>query len=76
MCEVSALNQLSADDRKGRRKRTEGRVKPWSCTSSGGGASGLVFVACERRSLFFRTRRRFLGMIKDVIQVREVKCTW
>lgn len=37
----------------------EGRVKPWSRMSSGGGREDLEAV--ERRSLFFRTRRRFLS---------------
>ena len=56
---MMARNQSSAEERKGRRMRTEGRVKPWSWTSSGS-ASGLIFVAREIRSLFLSTRRRFL----------------
>lgn len=36
----------------------DGRVKPWSRTSSG--VSEEVDLACEIRSLFFSTRRRFL----------------
>jgi len=37
----------------------DGRVKPWSWTSSG--ESEEVDLACEMRSLFFSTRRRFLN---------------
>ena len=56
---MKARNQSSAEERKGKRMRIEGRVKPWSWTSSGS-TSGLVFVARESRSLFFNTRRRIL----------------
>lgn len=37
----------------------DGRVKPWSWTSSG--ESEEVDLAREIRSLFFSTRRRFLN---------------
>jgi len=60
MCNVRAVNQSRAEDRKGSRKRTEGRVKPWSRTSVGGSASGFDLAAWESRSLFLSTRRRFL----------------
>lgn len=58
MCVVRAESQVRAEERKGRRRRTDGRVKPWSWTSSGSGRE--AFAACARRSLFLRTRRRFL----------------
>ena len=58
--EARALNQSKAEERKGRRMRMDGRVKPWSWTSSGEGMFGLDFEAWARRSLFLRTRRRFL----------------
>lgn len=57
MCVVKAESQARAEERNGRR-RTEGRVKPRSWTSSGGGSE--AFAACVRRSLFLRMRRRFL----------------
>lgn len=58
---MMARNQSSAEERKGKRIRIEGRVNPWSWTSSGS-VSGLIFVARESRSLFFSTRRRFLDI--------------
>lgn len=61
--DVRAVNQSREEDRKGSKKRTEGRVKPWSRTSAGGSASGFALAAWARRSLFFRTRRRFLREI-------------
>lgn len=57
---MMARNQSSADERNGRRMSTEGRVNPWSWTSSRGGASGFACAARVSRSLFLRTRRRFL----------------
>jgi hypothetical protein len=67
-----ALNQSRAEERKGRRIRTVGRVKPWSWTSSGGGASGSAFAARVRRSLFLRTRRRFLQVLVSEKLKREI----
>lgn len=56
---VKAFSQASAVERKGRRKIMDGRVKPWSWMSSGG--SEEADLACEMRSLFFSTWRRFLN---------------
>ena len=55
---VKAESHARAEERKGRRRRTDGRVKPWSWTSSG--SEREAFVAFDRRSLFLRMRRRFL----------------
>ena len=62
-CSRRADTQACAKERKGRRMRTEGRVKPWS-SSAVGSAEGSL--ALERRSLFFRTRRRILVMDRDI----------
>ena len=70
MCVVRAFSQASAEERKGRRKRTDGRVKPWSWTFSGG--SEEVDFACEIRSLFFSTRRRFLNEFQHCTSGRFV----
>jgi hypothetical protein len=51
-------NHLMAEERNGSKMRMDGLVNPWSCTSSGAGLPALV--ACARRSLFFKMRRRFL----------------
>ena len=61
VCDVRAVNQSRAEDRNGSNKSTEGRVNPWSRISAGGSASGLALAAWASRSLFFNTRRRFLG---------------
>jgi hypothetical protein len=65
VCEVRAATQRRANERKGTRIKTDGRVKPWSCTSSGG-----LDPALARRSLFFSTRRRFLWGDKSLTRIR------
>ena len=58
MWAIRDSSHLAAEERNGRRMRVDGRVNPWSCTSSGAGVP--AFTACARRSLFLRIRRRFL----------------
>jgi hypothetical protein len=57
-------SHLVAEERNGSRMRMDGRVNPWSCTSSG--AEVPAFIACERRSLFLSTRRRFLRAVINI----------
>ena len=50
--------------------RTEGRVNPWSSSVVGSAEGALAF---ERRSLFFRTRRRILATDRDISDVMGYK---